>query len=165
MTKNDRSTITQVFDYNSIKFMGLIQEMNEDQFASDKVVYGGALNYHGVNIDAIVRRMESKMKQGCSFFLTQPIYSDEDGERIGQLREMTGAKILGGIMPLVSRKTDTAPIRTASKRSLVLRITFFIKSFLLSTTFSVILWEIFQIPLYEIYFNNPLYRSQPRFFL
>ena len=104
VTKNDRSTITQVFDYNSIKFMGLIQEMNEDQFASDKVVYGGALNYHGVNIDAIVRRMESKMKQGCSFFLTQPIYSDEDVERIGQLREMTGAKILGGIMPLVSRK-------------------------------------------------------------
>lgn len=104
VAKNDRSSITQVFDYNSIKFMGLIQEMNEDQFAGDKVVYGGALNYHGVNVDAIARRMEAKMKQGCSFFLTQPIYSDEDAERIGLLREKTGAKILGGIMPLVSRK-------------------------------------------------------------
>ena len=48
--------------------------------------------------------MKSKMERGCSFFLTQPIYGEEDIERIGQLREMTGAKILGGIMPLVSRK-------------------------------------------------------------
>ncbi|MDD6194343.1 MAG: bifunctional homocysteine S-methyltransferase/methylenetetrahydrofolate reductase [Lachnospiraceae bacterium] len=104
VAKTDRSSITQVFDYNSIKFMGLLQEMNEDQFAADRIVYGGALNYHGANIDAIAKRMKSKMERGCSFFLTQPIYSKEDIERIGQLREMTGAKIMGGIMPLVSRK-------------------------------------------------------------
>ena len=104
VAKTDRSSITQVFDYNSIKFMGLLQEMNEDQFASDRVVYGGALNYHGANVEAIAKRMKSKMERGCSFFLTQPIYGEEDIERIGQLREMTGAKILGGIMPLVSRK-------------------------------------------------------------
>lgn len=104
VAKNDRSSITQVFDYNSIKFMGLIQAMNEETFAADRVVYGGALNYHGVNVEAIARRMMQKMQQGCSFFLTQPIYSEEDIRQIQQLREMTGAKILGGIMPLVSRK-------------------------------------------------------------
>ena len=104
VAKTDRSSITQVFDYNSIKFMGLLQEMNEDQFAADRIVYGGALNYHGVNIDAIADRMKFKMERGCSFFLTQPVYSKEDIERLGQLRQMTGAKIMGGIMPLVSRK-------------------------------------------------------------
>lgn len=104
VAKTDRSTITQVFDYNSIKFMGLLQEMNEDSFAKDRIVYGGALNYHGTNISAIARRMQSKMERGCSFFLTQPVYCDEDVERLAQLREMTGAKIMGGIMPLVSRK-------------------------------------------------------------
>lgn len=104
VAKNDRSSITQVFDYNSIKFMGLVQAMNEETFASDRVVYGGALNYHGSNIEAVARRMRQKMEQGCSFFLTQPIYSEEDIERLKELREMTGAKILGGIMPLVSRK-------------------------------------------------------------
>lgn len=104
VAKTDRSTITQVFDYNSIKFMGLLQEMNEDSFAQDRIVYGGALNYHGTNISAIARRMQSKMERGCSFFLTQPVYCDEDVERLAQLREMTGAKIMGGIMPLVSRK-------------------------------------------------------------
>ena len=32
------------------------------------------------------------------------IYSDDDVARIKELREMTGAKIMAGIMPLVSRK-------------------------------------------------------------
>lgn len=104
VAKTDRSSITQVFDYNSIKFMGLLQEMNEDQFSSDRIVYGGALNYHGANINAIANRMKSKMERGCSFFLTQPVYSREDIERLAELRQMTGAKIMGGIMPLVSRK-------------------------------------------------------------
>lgn len=98
----DRSTITQVFDFNSIKLMGVVQEMNEDIFAADKVVYGGALNYHGVNPEAIARRMELKMERGCSYFLTQPVYSTEDVERLAWLRERTGAKIIAGIMPLVS---------------------------------------------------------------
>lgn len=102
--KYDRSSITQVFDYNSIKLMGLLKEMNREHFAADPVQYGGALNYHGSNEDAIARRMEQKMEQGCSFFLTQPVYSDEDVERLRELKMRTGAKIFGGIMPLVSRR-------------------------------------------------------------
>ena len=82
----------RVFDYNSIKFMGLLQEMNEDQFYQDRIVYGGALNYQGVGVDAIARRMKLKMEQGCSFFLTQPIYADADVERIKDLKDRTGAK-------------------------------------------------------------------------
>lgn len=98
----DRSTVTQVFDYNSIKFMGFVQEMNRDIFSSDKVVYGGALNYHGSNPEAIARRMKQKMDRGCFCFLTQPVYSREDVERIAWLRGETGAKIIAGILPLVS---------------------------------------------------------------
>lgn len=79
--------------------------MNEDQFYQDRIVYGGALNYQGVGVDAIARRMKLKMEQGCSFFLTQPIYADADVERIKDLKDRTGAKIIGGIMPLVSRKS------------------------------------------------------------
>lgn len=100
----DRSHITPVFDYNSIRFMNMAKLMNEDVFNDDRIIYGGALNYHGKNIDAIVRRMQLKMEQGCSFFLTQPVYSDEDIERLTLLKEMTGAKIIAGIMPLVSFK-------------------------------------------------------------
>ena len=98
----DRGAVTQVFDYNSIKFMGFVQEMNEDLFAADKVVYGGALNYHGNNPEAIARRMKQKMERGCSYFLTQPVYCGEDVKRLAWLREQTGAKIIAGILPLVS---------------------------------------------------------------
>ena len=84
--------------------MNLADGMNHEEFVDDTIVYGGALNYNGVNVDAIARRMNMKMEQGCTFFLTQPIYSDDDVARIKKLREMTGAKIMAGIMPLVSRK-------------------------------------------------------------
>ena len=48
--------------------------------------------------------MQQKMQQGCSYFLTQPIYSLSDIKRLKELKEMTGAKIMAGIMPLVSYK-------------------------------------------------------------
>ena len=47
------------------------------------------------------------MDAGCSYFLTQPVFSDEDIERLAQLRSMTQAKILCGIMPFVSHKNAT----------------------------------------------------------
>ena len=100
----DRSHITPVFDYNSIRFMNMAKLMNDEVFSDDRIIYGGALNYHGKNVDAIVRRMNLKIEQGCSFFLTQPVYGDCDIERIALLKERTGAKILCGLMPLVSYK-------------------------------------------------------------
>jgi homocysteine S-methyltransferase len=100
----DRSHVTSVFDYNSIRFMNMAKMMNSDVFAKDTIVYGGALNYHGRNVEAIAKRMQLKMDQGCSYFLTQPVYSQEDIQRVAQLKEMTGANIIAGIMPLVSYK-------------------------------------------------------------
>ena len=50
--------------------------------------------------------MEKKIEAGCEYFLTQPIYSDEDVSRIAYIREALGdrTKICCGIMPLVSYK-------------------------------------------------------------
>lgn len=102
--RGDRERVTSVFDFNSIKFMGYVNEMNDDVFAEEPVVYCGALNYHGVNVNAIIERMELKMENGCSCFLTQPVYTDEDVERIRYIKEHLDTRILCGIMPLVSRK-------------------------------------------------------------
>ena len=87
---------------NSIKLMEYIRQMNEELFAQDPIYYGGALNYSGANPDAIADRMKRKMAAGCSYFLTQPIYSNEDIERVALLKKKTGAVIACGIMPLVS---------------------------------------------------------------
>jgi homocysteine S-methyltransferase len=97
-----RAKTSNVFDYNSIRLMEFVKEMNEEHFMKDPFVYGGALNYSGTNVDKIIERMQRKIEAGAAYFLTQPIYSDEDIERIGLLRERTKAKILAGVMPFVS---------------------------------------------------------------
>lgn len=104
VAREDRNVITPVFDFNSVKLMQYIQNMNREVFEGEPFYYGGALNYAGANIEMIVKKMQRKMDAGCSYFLTQPVYSDENIERVRQLKEMTGAKIICGIMPLVSLK-------------------------------------------------------------
>ena len=101
---DDRKNITGVFDYNSIRFMNYVKEMNTELFPEDGFFFGGALNYNYPNGEKVAERMEKKMAAGCSFFLTQPIFSDTDIERIKWLKERTGAKILAGILPPVSLK-------------------------------------------------------------
>lgn len=96
--------VKQVFEYNSIRLMNYIKTMNEEVFAGHPFLYGGALNYNGVNKEAIAARMKSKMAAGAAFFLSQPVYSDEDIQRIVYLKRETGARIIVGIMPLVSHK-------------------------------------------------------------
>lgn len=99
---DNRGKITGVFDVNSIRFMDYLKHMNEEIFPDQPVYYGGALNYAGPNIRAIAGRMRKKMEAGCAYFLTQPIFSEEDVQRVRELKEMTGAKIICGLMPLVS---------------------------------------------------------------
>lgn len=102
--RDARSRVTPVFDFNSISFMEYLSSMNEEVFGEEPVFFGGALNYHGANVDAIIKRMKQKTEMGCSMFLTQPVYSREDMERIAYIRESVDTKIMCGIMPLVSYK-------------------------------------------------------------
>ena len=98
----DRGSITSVYDYHSVTLMNYVRQMNREHFAEDPIAYGGALNYGRANIDAEIRRMQKKCEAGASFFLTQPIYSDEDMERIRYIKSRIDTKIICGIMPLVS---------------------------------------------------------------
>ncbi|MGN0141819.1 MAG: bifunctional homocysteine S-methyltransferase/methylenetetrahydrofolate reductase [Roseburia sp.] len=100
--RDDRGTITGVFDMNSIRFMDYLKHMNEEIFGENPVFYGGALNYAGTNIQAVANRMKKKMEAGCSYFLTQPVFSQKDIARIRDLKELVDAKIICGIMPIVS---------------------------------------------------------------
>lgn len=106
VARDARGTISGVFDMNSIRLMEYVAHMNEELYADEPLHYGGALNYHGANLGAIIRRVEKKIEAGCEYFLTQPVYSDEDVERIAAIREAIGgrAKLCCGIMPLVSYK-------------------------------------------------------------
>lgn len=97
-----RNNISSVFDYNSIRLMEFVKEMNEEHFAKEPFYYGGALNYARGNIEKIIERMQRKIDAGATYFLTQPVYSDEDIKRLRYIRSKVDAKLLCGIMPFVS---------------------------------------------------------------
>ncbi len=99
---DSRLKTTGVFDYNSIRLMEYVKEMNEEHFTSEPIYYGGALNYGRGNIDKVIERIKRKIDAGAKYFLTQPIYSNEDVDRIRSIKEKVDTKILCGIMPLVS---------------------------------------------------------------
>lgn len=104
VAREDREFTKSVFDFNSIRLMKFAQSMNQEVFKDDTIFYGGALNQNGAGPENIAGRMLKKMEAGCRYFLTQPVYDKEGIERLTFLKERTGAKILIGIMPLVSRR-------------------------------------------------------------
>lgn len=97
-----RTETSSVFDFNSVKLMEFVKQLNEEHFKDEPIVYGGAFNQGRKNIDKEIERMQKKVLAGASYFLTQPIYSDEDIERIKYAKSKVDTKILCGIMPLVS---------------------------------------------------------------
>jgi len=98
----NRQSTTGVFDYNSIQLMEYVKEMNGEHFSEEPIYYGGALNYGRGDIHKIIERMQRKIHAGAKYFLTQPIFTDEDIGRIQYIKEHVETKILCGIMPLVS---------------------------------------------------------------
>ena len=99
-----RQTTKSVFNFDSVGMMKIVQEMNSDTFSEHPVTYGGAINHNRMNTKAETERIRRKMAAGATFFMTQPIFSAEQAEIIRQMKKETGATILVGLMPLVSRK-------------------------------------------------------------
>lgn len=97
----NRTSTTGVFDYNSIRLMEYVKEMNVEHFSKEPIYYGGALSYRG-SLENIIKRMNQKLQAGAKFFLTQPLYSEADANRLREIRKQVDTKILCGIMPLVS---------------------------------------------------------------
>lgn len=99
-----RQTIKGVFNFDAVGLMKIVKDMNEEIFMDDPIVYGGAINQGRPNLEVEIKRVKRKMDAGAEFFFTQPVFSKEEAERIHQIKEETGARILCGIMPLISRR-------------------------------------------------------------
>lgn len=102
-----RSSIKGVFNFDSVGLMRLMKEMNLEQFADSPICFGGCINQGRRNLEIEINRVKKKMEAGASFFLTQPISTAEGVNRVRQIKEETGARILCGIMPFVSLKNAT----------------------------------------------------------
>ncbi len=97
-----RVSTTGVFDYNSVRLMEYVQEMNVEHFSKEPIYYGGALNYNRGSLENVINKMNQKITAGAKFFLTQPVFSKEDADRLKEIRSRVDTKLLCGIMPLVS---------------------------------------------------------------
>ncbi len=97
-----RDSIKGVFNFDSVRLMDYIGDMNSTMFQGDRVSYGGAINYARRNMDMEINRIKLKEKAGAEFFLTQPVYDDRDIDTLKSIKKEIGAKMLVGIMPLVS---------------------------------------------------------------
>lgn len=99
-----RQTTRSVFNFDSVGMMKLLQSMNEEVFGGDKITYGGAINQNRLNTKFEIDRIKRKMEAGAEFFLTQPVFSRAQAQILRDMKAETGATILVGIMPLVSRR-------------------------------------------------------------
>ena len=97
-----RENVKSVFNFDSVRLMHMIGELNDTVLSNDPICYGGAINYARKNIDAEINRALKKEAEGCSFFLTQPVYADEDIKTLRKIVSRLKSKVLVGIMPLVS---------------------------------------------------------------
>lgn len=99
-----RQVVKSVFNFDSVGLMRIADEMNSEALKDSPLTYGGAINQSRRRIESEIKRVQKKMEAGAEFFLTQPVFTAEDAERLRRVKEETGARILCGIMPLVSHK-------------------------------------------------------------
>lgn len=101
MARND---IKSVFNFDAVGLMKILKDMNIEQFDGNGFTYGGAINQNRINLDVETKRILKKMDAGAEFFFTQPIFTEKEADRLRQIKEETNARILCGIMPLISQK-------------------------------------------------------------
>ena len=100
----ERQSVKGVFNFDAVGLMNIAKEMNEEKMTPTPISYGGAINQGRRNLEVEIARVRRKMEAGAEFFLTQPVFSSDSVARLRRIKEETGARILCGIMPLVSRR-------------------------------------------------------------
>ncbi len=101
---SERGRAKAVFNFDSTGLMAMIDDINKEMFANSPIVFGGAINQNRRNQQFEIRRVHKKMEKGASFFLTMPAFTRKDADQLRFIKKETGAKMLVGIMPLVSMK-------------------------------------------------------------
>ena len=103
----ERDEVKNVYQFNSRKLAQYIVSLaGEGREMPSAMTVFGALNLNARNFDVELRRAMEKLENGMSGFLTQPVLSAQAVENLRKARQTLGerAKILAGIMPVVSQR-------------------------------------------------------------
>ena len=103
----ERDEVKNVYQFNSRQLAQYIVSLaGEGREMPSPMTVFGALNLNARNFEVELRRAGEKLENGMSGFLTQPVLSEQAVENLRRTRETLGerAKILAGIMPVVSQR-------------------------------------------------------------
>jgi homocysteine S-methyltransferase len=98
-----RDEVKGMFSFNSAILANYIATLNDTTFSSPFNICG-ALNVNARNFDSQLAHAKKKIENGITMFLTQPVLTEQAVENLKLARKELTARILGGIIPIVSYK-------------------------------------------------------------
>lgn len=98
-----RDEVKSVFNFNSRMLIKFISSLNENELISP-VNICAALNINAINFGVQLKLAKEKADNGAKVFLTQPLMTKSALENLKTARRELNAKLLCGIMPIVSYK-------------------------------------------------------------
>lgn len=98
-----RDEVKGMFSFNSAILANYITNLNDTSFSSPFNICA-ALNLNARNFSSQLAHAKKKMENGVTMFLTQPVLTEQAVANLKLARKELPAKILGGIIPIVSYK-------------------------------------------------------------
>ena len=98
-----RDEVKSVYNFNSRRLIRYIGSLNETVLPSPFRVFG-ALNVNARNFRIQLELAQAKEQNGADGFLTQPVLSREAVDNLKLARETLKGRLLGGMMPVVSKR-------------------------------------------------------------
>lgn len=100
----ERDEVKSVYQFNSRKLASFVSSLGEQVLPQPFHLFG-ALNVNAVNFDVQLKLAREKLERGMVGFLTQPVLTPKGFENLKRARsELSGAWLLGGIIPVVSAR-------------------------------------------------------------
>ncbi|WP_458414364.1 bifunctional homocysteine S-methyltransferase/methylenetetrahydrofolate reductase [Schinkia sp. CFF1] len=100
---------TSVYDLSSFELINLIKQSNEGMSFSGKPLQkktsfsvAAAFNPNVRHLDKAVKRLEKKVEHGADYFISQPIFNEEQLIEVYEATKHITKPIYIGIMPIVS---------------------------------------------------------------
>ena len=98
-----RDEVKSVYNFNSRMLARFISQLNQAELTTPFRIYG-ALNVNAVNFQVQLDLARQKVEHGVSAFLTQPVLTARALDNLALAHEKLEARILGGIIPVVSHR-------------------------------------------------------------
>jgi 5,10-methylenetetrahydrofolate reductase len=107
----DHPGASSVYDVNSLGLIKLLAGMNRGVNAvgrplkgETRFIIGCAFNPNALNFDSQLRKLETKLRAGAQYVMTQPVFDVELARKTAAALKPLGVPVFLGVMPLLSSR-------------------------------------------------------------